>query len=121
ATEILTELQRKPAPKFRIEKNTRSCFKGFNSEGLGRFLRDNSIEEINFVGYDINDCVLASAYEAVDSGYFTFVIEELCHHWDGSERLKEAALGILRAQGLTNHSTKTECSVVSLNETADAL
>ena len=115
ATEILTELEGKAAPKFRVEKNTRSCFKGFNSKDLGAFLRANRIEEIHLVGYDINDCVLASAYEAVDSGYFTYVIEELCHHWDGSEQLKEAALAVLRIQGLTNNSTKTDCSVVSLN------
>ena len=115
ATEILAELERKSAPTFRVKKNTRSCFKGFDSRDLGAFLRANSIEEIHLVGYDVNDCVLASTYEAVDSGYFTYVIEELCHNWNGSEQLKEAALPILRIQGLTNNSTKTECSIVSLD------
>jgi nicotinamidase-related amidase len=100
APEIRAALDRKMTPRFMVEKNTRSCFKAFNAAELHSFLQDNKIEEAHFIGYDINDCVLASAYEALDLGYFSYVIEELCHHWDADHHLKEAALTIFCRQSM---------------------
>jgi nicotinamidase-related amidase len=89
---------------FHVRKSTRSCFKGFDPEGLKAFLRQRKIEEIHFVGFDINDCVLASAYEAIDSGYYSFILEELSHQQSGIQELADAALTIFRSQRMTNNS-----------------
>jgi nicotinamidase-related amidase len=78
-------------PNGVARKTTRSCFKGFDPEALKAFLRQRKIEEIHFVGFDINDCVLASAYEAIDSGYYSFILEELCHQQSGIQELVDAA------------------------------
>ncbi len=68
------------------------------------------------IGYDINDCVLASAYDAIDRGLYTYVIEELSHHCDDSDELKNAALVVLRRQAMTNKSAKAPVEVVVLDE-----
>lgn len=67
-----------------------------------------SIEEIHLVGFDINDCVLATAYDALDRGYFTYVIEECCGRTDGDEGIIAAALAVLRKQNMTNQSSLDE-------------
>ena len=89
---------------FHVRKTTRSCFKGSDSEDLKAFLNQRKIEEIHFVGFDINDCVLASAYEAVDSGNYSFILEELSHQQSGIQELADAALTIFRSMRLTNNS-----------------
>jgi nicotinamidase-related amidase len=103
AEEIRTTLVRRTKPHILVEKNTRSCFKAFNAAELTGFLKDHQIMEAHFIGFDINDCVLASAYDAVDLGYFTYVIEELCHHWEGNKLLKESAIAIYRRQNMSNN------------------
>lgn len=114
--ELINEVAQKDRPVLEIEKNVRSCFKGFDRGALQEFLSSHSIEEVHLVGYDINDCVLASAYDAVDSGYYTYVIEELSHHWDGIEDLREAAIKILRRQAMTNNSSKERTITITLDE-----
>lgn len=104
APEILDVLAQKKRPCLSVSKNVRSCFYAFNAARLESFLKENAIEEIHLLGFDINDCVLASAYGAIDRGYYTYVIEDLCHHHDISEGLKEAALAVLREQGMTKTS-----------------
>jgi len=101
---IRTALQPIQDLLFEIKKTTRSCFKSPDQEALQNFLEQKGIEEIHFVGFDINDCVLASAYEAIDSGYYSFVLEELCHQNSGIQELKDAALAIFRRQNMTNNS-----------------
>ncbi len=91
---------------LRIRKTNRSCFKGTDALALQDFLAQKEIEEIHFTGFDINDCVLASAFEAIDSGFYSFILEELCHHNSGIETLKDAALTIFHRQNMTNHSLK---------------
>jgi len=101
---ILTALVDFDKDVLRIQKTNRSCFKSFQQDELRKFLQARQIGEIHFVGFDINDCVLASAYEAIDLGYYSFVLEELCHRYDGDQSTKEAALTILRQQCMTNNS-----------------
>jgi len=101
ASEILNALLAKKAPRLGLTKNVRSFFHAFNAQDLEAFLKKHGIEEIHLVGFDINDCVLASAYGAIDRGYYTYVIEDLCHHHKAQEDLKEAALIVLRQQGMT--------------------
>src|ERR1700722_12396449 len=47
-----------------IEKQTKSVFKG--SPNLHKELQKRKIKEGHIVGLDVNDCVLATAYEAFD-------------------------------------------------------
>jgi hypothetical protein len=53
-----------------------------------------------------NDCVLATAYDALDRGYFTFAIEECCGRTDCDRSVINAALMILRKQAMTNNSNR---------------
>ncbi len=115
ATELIEEVNLKSKPVIQIEKNVRSCFKGFEKNALHTFLNDHLIEEVHLIGYDINDCVLASAYDAIDQNYYTYVIEELCDHWDGIEELKNAVITILRRQSLTNNSCKEEVELIFID------
>ncbi len=89
---------------IRVRKTTRSCFKSENPDGLTDFLKQKQIQEIHFAGFDVNDCVLASAYDAIDLGYYSFVLEELCHHYAGIQSLFDAALTILHRQNMSNNS-----------------
>src|SRR3989338_2869553 len=52
-----------------IKKSTKSVFKG--NKDLAALLKNKKIKEVHVVGFDTNDCVLASAYEAFDLGFFT--------------------------------------------------
>lgn len=101
---ILTALRPLQDRLLQIKKTTRSCFKNQDQENLKNFLEKKGIEEIHFAGFDINDCVLASAYDAIDFGYYSFVLEELCHHNSGIKELKDAALAIFHRQNMTNNS-----------------
>lgn len=66
-------------------------------------LHSAGIEEVHIVGLDANDCVLATAYEAFDLGYFTYVIEE-CTESSSSEEIRDAGFKLLRHVNLTNNS-----------------
>jgi nicotinamidase-related amidase len=84
-----------------VEKETKSVFKG--NKDIIFLLRDKNIEEVHIVGLDTNDCVLATAYEAFDFGFITYVIEECCQS-SSSQELHEQALSILQKQCMTNKS-----------------
>jgi len=81
-----------------IEKNTKSAFKG--NKDLLAFLRERHIEEVHTIGLDTNDCVFATANEAFDLGFFSYVIEN-CTASSQSPELREAALSILRELDMT--------------------
>lgn len=84
-----------------LEKQTKSVFKG--APDLQKELKKRNIQELHIVGLDANDCVLATAYEAFDLGYFTYVIEE-CADSGSSQEMKDAGFAILRHVNLTNNS-----------------
>ncbi|MEI8223791.1 MAG: isochorismatase family cysteine hydrolase [bacterium] len=84
-----------------ITKTARSIF--IEQPGLVQNLRDQGIEEVHIVGYDINDCVLTTANDAFDYGFYTYVIEEASES-SQSKELCDAALLILRENEMTNHS-----------------
>jgi len=100
---VMEVLKPYEAKVLHVQKTTRSCFRGDDLNNLQNFLTQRKIEEIHFVGFDINDCVLASAYDAIDLGYYSFVLEELCHHNSGIQELKDAALTIFHRQNMTNN------------------
>jgi nicotinamidase-related amidase len=91
-----------------IVKQTKSVFKGETVPkhiSVNRILSNHGIEEVHIVGFDTNDCVLATAYEAFDLGYFTFVIEE-CVQSSSGDDMHNAGLLLLRNVDLTNHQKK---------------
>lgn len=87
-------------PKNTVEiiKTTKSVFGG--DRDVTEILKENNIEEAHIVGLDTNDCVMATAFDAFDAGFFTYVIEECTESSSGS-RLRDMALEILRNVDLT--------------------
>jgi nicotinamidase-related amidase len=98
----------KQKPVIHIEKTVRSVFKGPQGDDAKRFLESNAIDEVHLAGFDINDCILATAYDALDQGFFTYAIEECCGRTDSNALVIDAALTVLRKQSMTNHSTRHE-------------
>ena len=96
---------------LKIRKHTKSAFKG--NPDLLSVLRKHEIEELHLVGFDLNDCVMASAFDSFDNGMFTYVIEECCGASSGSE-LREPAVSLLRYANLTNNSIYESIPVVSV-------
>jgi nicotinamidase-related amidase len=86
---------------LRVEKHTKSVFKG--TPALEPLLREAGIEEVHFVGYETDDCVLVSAEESFDLGFYTYVIEECTASYSGPV-FREHALAILRNMSMTNAS-----------------
>ena len=91
-----------------IKKTTRSLFKGDPS--LSELLLSAQIEEVHIVGLDTYDCVTATAHEAFDLGFFTYVIEECCQCTSGQE-LHDRAVENLRFVNLTNNSCREQIPV----------
>ncbi len=83
------------------EKETKSVFKG--DKDVAQLLKKHNIGEVHIVGYDTNDCVLATAFEAFDLGFFTYAIEG-CVESSSTSTLHKNALAILRHLSLTMSS-----------------
>ncbi|MGH7204178.1 MAG: cysteine hydrolase family protein [Candidatus Levyibacteriota bacterium] len=86
---------------IKVEKQTRSVFKDDKKEVFA-LLKEHKIEEIHFAGTQANDCIFASAIEAFDLGFFSYVIEECCE--TATKELQEYGLALLRRQKMTNNS-----------------
>ena len=95
----------------KVEKQTRSIFKE-DSGGLLKKLKDNNIEEIHIIGTQTNDCVFASAIEAFDLGFFSYVIEECCE--TATKELQEQGIALLRRQNMTNNSFVEKIDVLMI-------
>ncbi len=109
-SKILKLLQNKKY--FHIQKITKSAFKG--KPGISKLLKENKIKEAHIVGLDTNDCILATAFESFDLGFFTYVIEECVQSSSGNE-LNKSAVSLLRHLNLTNNSSveKTPSKIIS--------
>ena len=86
-----------------VEKETKSVFKGIPP--LLKKLKQKSIEEIQVVGFDTNDCIMATVLESFDLGFFTYVIEE-CSEASTTQENHNHAIALLRHLHLTNNSCK---------------
>lgn len=95
---------------LKIHKHTRSVFRG--NQNLNQHLRDLNIEEIHLVGTETNDCVLASAFDAFDSGFAVFVLEECCE--SATVGRHQLGLEVLRHQSMTNNSCLVDTIEVEL-------
>lgn len=93
-------------PVLHIAKTVRSIFKGAQGGEVESFLADHAIDEVHLVGFDVNDCVLSTAYDALDRGFFTYAIEECCGRTDSDSVIIDAALTVMRRQAMTNRSTR---------------
>lgn len=100
-------------PVLAVEKTTRSIFKA-RSVDARAFLDAHGIDELHICGFDVNDCLMATAYDAIDLGYFSYVIEECSGRTDANPTLIEAALTVLRWQGMTNTSNHHGWTPVSV-------
>jgi len=99
--EILANELKKYQNVVDVHKTTKSVFKG--DEDIAAIFKERGIQEVHVVGVDTNDCVLATAYEAFDLGFVTYVIEE-CSQSSSSDSLHEKGLALLRHQNMTNNS-----------------
>ena len=90
-----------PDETIHVLKGTKSAFKG--NKKLAKALHKNKIREVHIVGLDTNDCVLATAYDSFDYGFFTYIIEE-CVQSSASNKLHKNAISLLRHLNLTNNS-----------------
>lgn len=84
-----------------VTKTTKSVFGG--DKDILKIFKEKGIEEVHIVGIDTEDCVLATAYDSFDAGFFTYVIEE-CTASSSGKAMHEYAIEILRNTDLTNHS-----------------
>ena len=58
-------------------------FSAFKNKKLIAFLRKNKIKEVYLCGTDTDACVLASAYDAFDLGFYVYTLKELCSSCNG--------------------------------------
>ena len=84
-----------------INKISKSVFKADYDISLE--LKHHEIEELHFVWYESNDCIIASAMESFDLGFYTFVIEEATETGSTKSNHKKA-IDILNYLNLTNKS-----------------
>lgn len=119
APAIVDAVQARGRPFMEMVKTLRSVLKGTGEGDVQAFLDRHEIDEVHLVGFDINDCVLATAYDALDHGYFTFVIEECASRTDSDRVMIEAALAVLRKQRMTNTSALFPVNLIEIG-TADA-
>ena len=112
--EILHYLENKDNVCY-IEKTNRSCFALENQDKILDFLKKNDIDEIHLVGFDVDDCVLASLYGWLGCNLYSFVLEELVHHHAYNEELCASALTIFRHHHLTNNSLHPKIPFVKID------
>lgn len=74
-----------------FEKSTYSIFK---CEKLAKFLKKNKITKLFLCGIDTDACILASAYDGFDLGYYIEILKDLCLSHSG-EKLNNSALNII--------------------------
>lgn len=117
--ETLQAVKAKAKPVLEISKTVRSIFKGDSGAKAVAFLEDCKIDEVHLLGYDINDCILATAYDALDRGLFSYAIEECCARTDSNPGVTEAALTVLRKQAMTNGSTRHQWASVDIPPSAN--
>ena len=84
---------------LKVHKHTRSVFRG--DQDVLAYLKEKGIGEVHLVGTETNDCVLATAFDAFDSGLPVYVLEECCE--SATEGRHQMGLDLLRLQGMTNN------------------
>jgi len=91
-TDLSPELEKIPHELF--IKSTRSCLR---NDEFKKFLKDNKIEELYLCGFNTEECVMATAFDAFDCGFNVFILKELCASSYGKEN-HERAIELLKNQ-----------------------
>lgn len=97
---------------LQVQKSTRSVFRG--DKDVLAYLRDKGVEEIHIIGTETNDCVLATAFDAFDSGFPVYVLEECCEA--AAEDRHDMGVQLLRFQGMTNNRCLADTIEISLEK-----
>jgi nicotinamidase/pyrazinamidase len=83
-----------------------------NATGLDEFLRASGVEAVYLVGLATEYCVRATAIDAAELGFQTYVVEDGCRAVDlnpgdgrrAIERMKSAGVRVIRSDKLVLHS-----------------
>lgn len=95
---------------LKVNKSTRSVFRG--DQDVTQYLKDHDIEEVHLVGTETNDCVLATAFDAFDSGFAVYVLEECCE--SATQGRHDMGVQLLRIQGMTNNRCLADTKEIPL-------
>lgn len=98
-----------------IEKTDRSCFALENQDKIVNFLKENNIEELHLIGFDTDDCVLATLYGWLWCWLYCYVLEELTHNYEYDEGLYNSALTIFRNAHLSNNNIHPKIPFVEID------
>jgi len=75
----------------------RSCRSCLRDEKFKKFLEDNEIGELFLCGLNTDECIISTAFDACDLGYFINVIKNLCASYNGKD-FHDAAMKLLEEQ-----------------------
>lgn len=81
---------------IKVDKTTRSVFKG--TPDIIPILREKEIEEIHIIGFDTDSCVMATAHESFDLGFYTYVIPEATASSSNRPEITTHALELLKRE-----------------------
>lgn len=70
------------------------------STGLGEYLREQGVDEVYVLGLATDYCVKATALDAVELGFKTYLIEDACRGVNLTVRDVERAIDEMRAAGV---------------------
>jgi nicotinamidase/pyrazinamidase len=70
------------------------------STGLGEYLREQGVDEVYILGLATDYCVKATALDAVELGFKTYLIEDACRGVNLTVRDVERAIDEMRAAGV---------------------
>jgi nicotinamidase-related amidase len=115
---IIAAVMSKGKPVTQVAKTVRSVFRGQKTNDVTDFLDRCEIDEVRLAGFDVNDCVLGTAYDALDQGYLTFATEESYGRTDSDRSMIDAALMVLRKQAMTNNSNRLGSIELIVNSSA---
>ncbi len=93
ATDIHPDLASFATQENTFEKTTYSAMK---SEALMQYLTANDIKALDLCGISLDACVLATAFEAFDLGYYVEVLDNLCSVSTARDGLMESAQMIIQ-------------------------
>lgn len=79
-TDFCSEIQNIKHIEF--SRSTRSCLR---DEKFKRFLEENNVTELFLCGFNTDECVISTAFDASDLGYCINVIEKLCATYNGND------------------------------------
>jgi nicotinamidase-related amidase len=68
-----------------FQKDTYSLFKSLR---FNKYLKNNNIQKVFICGFDTDACVLATAYEAFDLGYYIKILHDLTKSHRGEKYTK---------------------------------